>query len=275
MGGTLEHAVAVVPSGHGRYTVNAVASALVIFAKVVEDGSTSLDGAAQAAGVSRSTAYRLLATLTDLGLLERIPGGGYMPGVEAFRWATRLLEHFDLSKATNPFLLQLREDCGETANLAVLQGSELIYAEVFESPGILRTVESVGSRVPLHAAAIGKSVAAYLDPPLLRRMLGAEPYPRLTQQTLTTWPELEKDLAAIRGQGYALDLESVEPGVACIAAPIFRSGRVAGAISLSGPRTRLNESRVSDLAAVVSDAASEISRLLSSLTPLHLRSRET
>src|SRR5262245_40112371 len=127
MDGTLD-AVEVVPGSAGRYTVNAVASALIIFAKVVEDGSTSLDGAAQAAGVSRSTAYRLLATLTDLGLLERIPGGGYMPGVEAFRWATRLLDHFDLSNAARPILLQLREDCGETANLALFQGSELIYA---------------------------------------------------------------------------------------------------------------------------------------------------
>src|SRR5262245_15188485 len=270
----VDHVVAEVPGGSSRYTVNAVASALVIFAKVVEDGSTSLDAAAQAAGVSRSTAYRLLATLTDLGLLERIPGGGYMPGVEAFRWATRLLDHLDLSKAATPILLRLREECGETANLALFQGSELIYAEVFESPGILRTVENVGSSVPLRAAAIGKAVAAYLDEQLLRRMLGPEPYPVLTTQTLTTWSELEEDLAAIRERGHALDLESVEPGVVCIAAPIFRSGRVVGAISLSGPRTRLTEPRHADLAAVVSDAGAEVSRLLSPLPPLHLRSRK-
>ncbi len=269
----LNDGVVVSPAASGRYTVNAVASALVIFAKVVEDGSTSLDGAAAAAGVSRSTAYRLLATLTDLGLLERIPGGGYMPGLEAFRWANGLLEHFGLSKVASPILRELREENGETANLALLQGSELIYVEVFESPGILRTVESVGSRVPLHAAAIGKAVAAFLDPPTLSHMLEPEPYSRLTPETLTTWSELEGELGAVREQGYSLDLGSVEPGVACVAAPIFRGGHVAGAISLSGPRTRLTDARLDELASVVCEAGAKITQLLSPLTLVHPRTR--
>jgi DNA-binding IclR family transcriptional regulator len=247
----------------GRYTVNAVASALGIFAKVVDDGSTSLHAAADAVGVSRSTAYRLLTTLTDLGLLERIPGGGYMPGIEAFRWATRLLEQLDLREIANPILRQLREEQGESVNLALLQGSELIYVEVFESPGILRTVESVGTRVPLHAAAIGKAVAAYVDESHLGQLLGPEPYPRLTSGTITTWSKLAKELAAIREAGYALDLENVEPGVVCIGAPIFRNGRIAGAVSLSGPRTRLTDKAIRTLTPTVCDAAARITGSLS------------
>jgi len=261
----LDDGVALGRAAPGRYTVNAVASAVVIFAKVVEDGFTSLDGAAEAAGVSRSTAYRLLATLTALRLLERIPGGGYMPGVEAFRWATGLLEHVNLSKIAKPILRQLREDQGETVNLALIQGSELIYVDVFESPGVLRTVEDIGSRVPLHAAAVGKAVAAFLEQPLLSRMLGPEPYPRLTPNTLTSWSELEPELAGIHDAGYSLDLESVNHGVGCIAAPVFRSGGIVGAISLSGPRTRLSDERLAELAPIVCAAAAEVSHLLSPL----------
>jgi len=212
--------------------------------------------------------------LNDLGLLERIPGGGYMPGPEAFRWATRLLDHFDLSRAAIPILLRLRDECGETSNLALFQGSELIYAEVFESPGILRTVEQAGSRVPIHAAALGKAVAAHLEQPLLRGLLGAEPYPRLTPETATTWRELEQELATIRDSGRALDIEGVEPGVVCIAAPIFRTGRVIGAVSISGPRTRLTAARLEAVGIDVSDAAAEISALISPVTPLHLRNRQ-
>ena len=268
----LDDGVAVAPAASSRYTVNAVTSALVIFAKVVEDGSTSLDGAADVAGVSRSTAYRLLATLTDLGLLDRIRGGGYMPGAEAFRWASNLMEHFDLAKVAMPILRQLREQRGESVNLALLQGSQLIWVEVLESPGVLRTVEKVGSRVPLHAAAAGKAVAAFLDQPQLARLLGPEPYERLTPETLTTWGELDGELVSIRTNGHSLDLESVELGVACVAAPIFHGGRVAGAVSLSGPRTRLTDARLAELAPVVCSAGSEISQLLSPLTLVQARS---
>jgi IclR family acetate operon transcriptional repressor len=246
-----------------RYTVNAVATALRIFGKVVEDGSTSLEGAAEAAGVSRSTAYRLLATLTSLGLLERIPGGGYMPGPQAFLWATRLLEQLDLKDLSTPILQRLREERGESVNLALLQGTELIYVQVFESPGILRTVESVGSRVPLHAAAIGKAVAAFVDPEQLSQLLGDEPYPRLTANTVTTRIALERELETIRESGYSLDLESVEPGVVCIGAPVFRGGRVAGAISLSGPRARVTDAAIRELTPVVVEAGSTISASLS------------
>jgi DNA-binding IclR family transcriptional regulator len=117
--------------------------------------------------------------------------------------------------------------------------------------------------VPLHAAAIGKAVAAHLDESLLGQLLGPEPYPRLTAGTITTRSKLAKELAAIREAGYALDLESVEPGVVCIGAPIFRNGRIAGAVSLSGPRTRLTDKAIRALTPTVGDAAARITSNLS------------
>jgi IclR family acetate operon transcriptional repressor len=244
----------------GRYSINAVTSAIAILDAVVEHGSTTLEGAAAAAGVSRSTAYRLLVTLQDLGLLQRAPGGGYGPGPSAFRWAGRLLEQLDLRTIARPTLHRLRDESGESANLALLRGGELLYVDVLESPGTLRTVEAPGSPAPLHAAAIGKAVAAHLEPEELTLLLGEEAFPVYTPATITDRASLDAELEKIRREGYSLDVEAVEFGVACVAAPIFVNGRVAGAISLSGPRTRMSTRRLRELASAVREAAFGINR---------------
>jgi DNA-binding IclR family transcriptional regulator len=248
--------------GSGRYSVNAVVSALTIFGKVVDDGSTSLEDAAKEAGVARSTAFRLLTTLTELGLLERLPGGGYVPGTEGVRWAGRILAHFDPRKIAAPVLERLREETNESANFALLRGSELVYVMVYEGTGTLRTVEEIGSKVPLHAAAVGKCVAAFLDEDRLVAMLGDEPYQRFTSQTKTRLADLTPELDGVRSSGYAVDIVGVEPGVACVAAPIFRGDLIAGALSLSGPRARLTDERLEELAEVVVGACREITSRL-------------
>jgi IclR family transcriptional regulator, acetate operon repressor len=249
------------PAG-GRYSISAVANALSILDKIVALGVITLDEAAAAADVSRSTAYRLLVTLTDFGLVERLPGGGYQPGTQALRWAANLLQGIDLQQIALPVLRRLRETTSESANFALLRGNAVVYTAVLESPGTLRTVEAVGSDVPLYAAAIGKAVAAFLEPDKLSTMLPTEPYPRLTEKTITSLVKLKTELQHVRDAGYALDVEGVEAGVACVASPVFYQGSIAGAVSLSGPRARLTDESLSQLAPVVQSASEEISHLL-------------
>jgi len=245
-----------------RYSVNAVTSAMAVFGAVVAEGNIGLDTAASIAKVSRSTAYRLVVTLAELGLVEKSPNGGYQPGPLAYQWAGKLLRQLDVRSIARPTMRLLRDETGESVNLALLTDSDLVYVDSLESPGLLRTVEEVGTSVPVHAAAIGKAVAAHLDPQSLSKLLPPEPYPSLGPGTVKYWEQLNDHLQMVRSQGFALDVEEVEGGVVCVAAPIVVGSRVVGAISLSGPRTRVSDQRRTELGERVSESAQEVSSLL-------------
>jgi IclR family acetate operon transcriptional repressor len=245
-----------------RYTIDAVANALAILGTIVGRDSLGLGEAAEVAGVSKSTAYRLLATLEGAGLVERLPEGGYRPGIEAVRWASRLLDRLDVRRVASPLLQRLRDDVKETVNLAILREGSLVYVDILESPSPFRMADSVGVIAPIHATALGKAVAVHLDPARLSAILGPEPYRALTAKTPTTWPELNRRIDQARRDGFATDLEEVEIGVACVAAPVLVRGVPIGAISVSAPRARMTDQRMTEVGHEVIKFAHEVGERL-------------
>ena len=202
--------------GAERYAIGAVSNALAILSALAERDSLGLTEAAELAGVSKSTAYRLLATLQSFGLAERLPTGGYRAGAEAVRWASQLMGQLDVRRVAEPLLRQLRDVTGETVNLAVLREASLVYVAIEASPSPFRMADVPGALAPIHATALGKAVAIHLDPARLGVLLGSEPYPAITPATLTTWRQLAADLDGARARGYAVDLEEVAAGVVCV-----------------------------------------------------------
>jgi IclR family transcriptional regulator, KDG regulon repressor len=250
-----------------RYTIEAVANALSILDAIADREVLGLAEAADIAGVSKSTAYRLLTTMEGASLVERLPAGGYRAGVGAVRWATNLLAQLDVRTAALPILRWLRDETGETVNLALLREASLVYVEVVESTEAFRMAELPGSVAPIHATALGKAVAIRLEPTRLAALLGPEPYQRLNERTHTTWQELARDLEGVRLRGYSLDLEETELGVVCVAAPIVVADEVAGAISISAPRARLDDGRIKQVGVLLVEATQRIAvRLAPSAT---------
>ena len=131
-----------------RYSIGAVENALTLLGAIAERDVLGLGEAAEIAGVSKSTAYRLLATLEVAGLAERLPESGYRAGVEAVRWASRLLAGLDVRTVALPTLRRLREETGETVNLAILRDTSLVYVEILESPAAFRMADVPGSPCP-------------------------------------------------------------------------------------------------------------------------------
>jgi DNA-binding IclR family transcriptional regulator len=242
----------------GRYTIEAVANALSILGAIAGREVLSLGAASEIAEVSKSTAYRLLATLESAGLVEKLPGGGYRAGAEAVRWASQLLAQLDIRTVARPLLRQLRGMTGETVNLAILREDSLVYVEVFESPAAFRMADVPGATAPIHGTALGKAVAIHLDPAHLGRLLGPEPYPQLTPSTATTWLELNARLEETRARGYAVDLEEAAIGVVCIAAPVLVRGHVVGAVSVSAPQARMAIDRVAEVGTMLLDTTERI-----------------
>ena len=258
-----------------RYSIGAVSNALVLLGALADHRSLSLGDAAQAAGVSKSSAYRLLATLEASGLAERLPEGGYRAGAGAVRWASQLLGQLDVRTVAEPTLRRLRDETGETVNLAVLRDTSLIYVEILASRSPLRMADVPGASALIHATALGKSIAIHLDPARLAQLLGPEPYPALTAATATTWSDLTVRLDEVRRAGYATDVEEAATGVACVAAAILAGTRVAGAISVSAPRARMDDNQITVAGRLVAEAARSVSVRLSAQAAPSTRSAKT
>ena len=242
-----------------RYSIGAVENALALLVAIAERDVLGLGEAAEIAGVSKSTAYRVLATLEVAGLAERLPESGYRAGVEAIRWASRLLAGLDVRTVALPTLRRLRDETGETVNLALLRDSSLVYVEILESPAAFRMADVPGSVVPIHATALGKAVAIHLEPQQLATILGPEPYERFTPATPTTWQAFNASLAPTRTTGYGVDMEEVSVGVACVGAAVLDGGRVVGALSVSAPRARMTDARIEDVGRRLVAVAAEVS----------------
>ncbi len=245
-----------------RYAVAVVDNAIRLLAALGEREALSLAEAALLAGVSKSSAFRLLATLEGAGFAERLPHGGYRAGAAAVGWAGRLLGRLDERTLARPILERLREETGETVNFALLRHERLVYVEILESPAALRIVDVAGDPAPLHATALGKAVAAHLPEERLAALLGAEPYARLTDRTITTWKKLRPQIARARACGFASEVEESLPGAACVAAAIVAGDRVLGGVSVTGPRARLDATRIAACGARVRIAAAEIAARL-------------
>lgn len=245
-----------------RYSIGAVANALTLLGAIAERESLGLGEAADIAGVSKSTAYRLLATLEAAGLVERLPESGYRAGVEAIRWASRLLAGLDVRSVAMPTLRRLREETGETVNLAILRDDSLVYVEILESPAAFRMADVPGAAAPVHATALGQAIAFHLEPARLAALLGREPYERFTPNTPTSWQAFNAILAAARARGYGVDNEMIALGVTCVGAAVLDRGRVVGAMSISGPRARMTDARIEEVGRRLVAGAAEVSERL-------------
>jgi DNA-binding IclR family transcriptional regulator len=258
-----------------RYAVGAVSRALLLLGALAERRSITLAEAADVASVSKSTAYRLLATLEHADLAERIDEGGYRAGAGAVRWASQLLSQLDVRTVAEPTMRRLRDDTGETVNLALLRETSLVYVEILASPSPFRMADVPGASVPIHATALGKSIAVHLDPARLGQLLGPEPYPALTPATVTSWRELAAQLDEVRLRGFGSDVEEVATGVACVGAAVFGGGEAVGAISVSAPRARMDDERLERTGRQVAEAARQISERLAAQAPPRTRSATT
>ena len=222
-----------------------------------------LKDVAQLTGINKSTAYRFLAHLEHDGYVFRDASGAYAIGVRLARLASGTSYQTTLRKLSRPILQQLWRVTGETVNLAVLDGREVLYLDVMESSHTFRLVSQVGMRRPVYCTALGKVMLAYIPEEEQQYFFDGMAFERFTPHTIRGAVQLRKEFTLIRQRGYSLDNEEAYLGSRCIGAPIFEaSGKIAAALSVSGPTTRVTREKVPAMAAAAKNAAMTISRTL-------------
>jgi IclR family acetate operon transcriptional repressor len=243
--------------------VRSVGKAIQVLRLLGEAGDLGVTELSRRLQVHKSTVSRLLATLERHGVVARNPQSDkFGLGPALISLAGVALQRIDLRASAREVLARLAEQTTETVNLAILDGDQVVNVEKLPSAQYIRDIGWIGRRSPLHCTATGKALVARLGRVELRRLLGPR-LRRFTPQTICDWGALTAELAEVRRAGYALGREELEPGLVAIAAPIQGlDGRVAGAVSVSGPSFRMPPAAIEAYAPQVVTAAAAISRNL-------------
>jgi IclR family acetate operon transcriptional repressor len=216
-------------------------------------------------GLVPSTAHRLLATLVARGYAAQNPvTGRYLLGYKLLELTSGLQDRMArLRTAARPHLEAIQEETGETTNLCVLEGRNVVYVDSVSGTRSVRLFTDIGYAIPAHTSGAGKALLAWRDPVDVAALLGAAPLAASTPRTLTTLDALQEDLARIRRRGYSTDNEEHELGVGCVATPILdRTGSVLAAISVSGPTTRILHADTADTAGLLREHAEQVAASL-------------
>jgi IclR family transcriptional regulator, acetate operon repressor len=197
----------------------------------------------------QGTVHRLLQGLHQRGYVRRDTSRKYSMGTAALRLGDAAER--SLARSARPFLAQLVEASGETANLAVLEGDDAVYLAQVPSPHTLGMFAEVGRHVPLHSTAVGKVLLAAMPRERAVALVRRTGLPRRTEGTLTDVDALGRALDAVRADGWAADDEEHEAGIRCVAVPVLSGEQVVAAVSLSGPAERFDGGREPGLVATM------------------------
>jgi DNA-binding IclR family transcriptional regulator len=206
--------------------------------------------------LNRSTAWRILATLEDAGLVERDPESGrYAVGYALVTLAAGA-GHEALARRAHPHLQALADACAETASLAVPRALQLVYVDQVQAPHVM-AANWLGRSTPLHATSTGKAFLACLAPDELGAALPGR-LQRFTDTTITTRAALRAELAAVRARGYAVSRGELEPALWGVSAPVPGAGRPVAIVSVWGTEGRIRARGIDVLGARTAAAARAI-----------------
>jgi len=220
--------------------------------------AVTLKQLAQATKLHPSTAHRILTALVQDRLAERVEQGSYRLGIRLLELGNLVKARISVREHALPFMRQLHATTAEAVNLSVRHGDEIVYIErTSAGRAMMRVVNIVGARAPLHITAVGKLFLMDDGPDGLRAYAERTRLAAHTKNTLTSVAALEKEFDRITKRGHALDNEEAEIGVRCIGAAVRDdSGALVAGLSVSAPAERMKNA----WASMVRDTAQKISR---------------
>jgi IclR family pca regulon transcriptional regulator len=250
-------------TGDERYLVGGLMRGLDVLRCFDRDHQTlSLGEVARMLGWRRTEPFRFLHTLEALGYLHRDPV------TKRYRLTTKSLEigfsalaNLPLPELAQPYLERLRDRTNGSAHVGILEGNEVVYIARAASRAILGSTIHIGSRLPAHATAMGKTLLAARPDAWIRTWLERNDLERYTATTLAEVTALLDELALIRARGYAISNAEFEPGIRSVAAPIVDdSGEAVAAINLTAPSNALHDDAIETIVIpAVCEAAGELS----------------
>ncbi|MEP9384838.1 IclR family transcriptional regulator [Nocardioides sp. KR10-350] len=220
------------------------------------EGTLGVGELADRTGLAPGTVHRLLQGLHARGFVRRDGSRRYSLGTGALQLADAAQRA--LVRSARPFLADLVRLSGETANLAVLEGDDVVYVGQVSSPHTLRMFAEVGRHVPPHSTAVGKVLLAALPRDRAAALLRRTGLASRTSATITDPDAFAVELDRVRERGWAVDEQEQETGVRCVAVPVGVPGRIVAALSVSGPADRFAGAATDGLVEAMQQAGREL-----------------
>ncbi len=245
----------------------AVSSVLKVFnilEALGEQKSIGVSELSQRLMMSKATTYRFLQTMKLLGVVEQEGEmDKYALTLKLFELGAKALEHVDMIEIADKEMQNICKVINETVHLGAIDEDSIIYLHKIDSNHHLRMHSRVGRRNPLYSTAIGKVLMSHMEEAAVRELLSSVEFIRHTKNTHENIEHLLKELAVVRQQNFGEDNEEQEPGLRCIAVPVYdRFGQAISAISVSFPTIRFDNENKLEYVALLHKAARLVSERL-------------
>jgi len=254
--------------------LSSVANSLRVLVTLVNHGEIGISDIGRELDLTGGTVFRLLSTLCEAGFAQQNPENRkYRPGPQVLELANTIRSRTSFIDIAHSELETLMNQSGETVNLGVLRGDSVVYVDrVVGTQHQLVMEVRVGSAIPAFCSAMGKSLLAYADAQVQRNYM--ERLPKIVTTEGINPPASEtfaKELDLVVASGHSEDHGEYSPDIACVAAPVLDSlGRAIAAVSISGPRHRI-ETRRADLIPLVREGGKRLSEMAQRLGSAYTR----
>ena len=245
-------------------SVSSVLKVFSILQALGEQKEIGVSELSQRLMMSKATTYRFLQTMKTLGyVVQENEADKYSLTLKLFELGSKSLEYVDLVSLADKEMRLISEQTNEALHLGAFDQDAIIYIHKIDSNYSLRMQSKIGRRNPLYSTAIGKVLLASREEEFVRETLSRVEFIKHTDKTLENTEQLLSELKQVKAQHYAEDNQEQEPGLRCIAAPIFdRFGNVIAGVSISLPTIRFDESRLSYYVDLLQQAGKNISTQL-------------
>lgn len=239
--------------------LSAVEKSLLILQVIGSQPESSLADILEKTGLPKSTAVRMLTTLTRSGFVQRTSHGQYAVSVKVWRIGSMAVGYDDVRAHVIPALKALVAATGETAHYAVYDNGHAVYVEKVDGMHPIRAYTAVGGQSPAYATATGKALLAWQTLEEIRRVAATSQ--RHTDTTVVGVRNLLAETRAIQRQGYSVNRGNWREGVWGVGSPVFgRGGILLAAVGISGPRDRI-ENNLNKWVEIVRRTGRELTRL--------------
>ncbi|MDT8862688.1 IclR family transcriptional regulator [Alkalihalobacillus sp. MEB130] len=220
----------------------------------------TLNEIVQMSNLPKTSAHRMVGSLTEMGFLTKDFEGNYSLGLLFLEYGQLVSERLDLPKIAKPYMEALRDDVNEAVNLTIRDGNEALYVEKVDTDHPVRLFTKVGRRSPLYSGACSRILLAHIDEKEQESYIRTIDLKPVGLKTITDKEVLRNVLKQSRTDGVAISYSELENNTVSIAAPIFNiSGQVIGGLSVAGPESRFPETRVAEMIEKVKQTANQIS----------------
>ena len=248
-----------VPGEAGKTAIQVVERMMNLLDALAEhEESASLKVLAEQTSLHPSTAHRILNDMVACRMVERGDGGTYRLGLRLLELGNLVKARLSVREAAQAPMRALHKLTGETVNLSVRQGDEIVYVDrAYSERSGMQVVRAIGGRAPLHLTSVGKLFLASDDASQVRAYVTRTGLSGHTRNSITDLSKLEVELNQVRQLGNAKDNEELELGVSCLAAGILDdTGKLVAGLSLSAPTDRIH----ADWLRALQDTAVQISK---------------